>query len=241
MDHSGEGLADLPGRLTAAELLRAGELCVARLRAGDVEVGQEFFGAGIHEVVAKIGKAFLTKQLDPWHNDFTTNRHYWTTLRHQGELVGMSGARVDQIAPGEFVPFMRNQMRRLFSQGKDEVLSPQVFPPEFAEITGTVAYLGDFFVMPEHRGRQFDKTAYTLLLYVQAMIEWRFDWLYLFVSRQHGEKDYFARYCMPTSYPAALLWDNPPPERNDSDYIGVLNSRSFTWILRRFLARPDLF
>lgn len=241
MQYSGAGSTDHPERLTAAELLRAGEICVSKLRASDLEVGQEFFGAGIHEVVAKIGKPFLTKQLDPWHNDFTTNRHYWTTLRHDGDLVGISGARIDDISSGEFVPFLRNQMRRLFSQGKGEVLAPQAFPPEFRNIQGSVAYLGDFFVMPEHRGKSFDKAAYTLLLYVQAMVEWRFDYLYLFINRHHGERDYFAKYCMPMHYPASLLWTDPPPERNDSDYIGILSRESFTWILRRFLARPDLF
>ena len=241
MERNGEGSADLPIRLTAAELLRAGEVCVTRLRTAELEVGQEFFGAGIHEVVARIGKPFLTKQLDPWHNDFTTNRHYWTTLRHQGDLVGMSGARIDDIAPGEFVPFLRNQMRRLFSNGKGEVLAPQAFPPEFAQISGSVAYLGDFFVIPEHRGKSFDKSAYTLLLYTQAMVEWRFDWLYLFIRREHAERDYFGKYLIPTSYPASMLWSDPPAERNDGDYIGILSRASFTWILRRFLARPDLF
>lgn len=247
MDSASDGRVPRPDRLTASELLRAGELCRARLKASGVAVDQEFFGADIGDVAAKLGKPFLTRQLDLAHNDFTAARHYWTTLRvaegakNEGELVGLSGGRVDDIARGEFVPFLRNQMRRLFAADGGEVLASQVFPPEFAQISGSVAYLGDFYVAPEVRGAKFDKAAYTLLLYIQAMIEWRFDWLYLFVTRDHAEKDYFARYCIPTSYPAAMLWTDPPPERDDSNYIGLLSRASFTWILRRFLVRPDLF
>ena len=106
---------------------------------------------------------------------------------------------------------------------------------------GTIVYLGDFFVLKEIRGAGFDKRFYTILLYITAMMQWDFDWLYLFITEKHARGGFASDYCLTTSYPTSLLWSEAPSYRSDSDHLSLLSRHQFNWLIKRLLARPDLF
>ncbi len=236
-------------RLTSGELVDALELCRDRLRKTNMDVVQTHDLDTIMRDMDGVKKTYLTKQLDPRSNDFHSDNAFWLKitegidLRQSGarETLGMAGARMDLVPPGEFPRYFSNQMFRLYSaHQQDQVLDEQEFPPEFYAMGGRVVYLGDFFMRTDKRGVSFDKTAFTMCLYLFAMLEWRFDWLYLFIRQSHAAKGYFSHYNMPISYPASILWKNGPPERSDTDNIGILNKDALGWMVRRLLIRSDL-
>lgn len=238
--------------MSANEIVDAIEICRRRLRAQGLDVEQTSRFDEVEPIFSDLGKPYLTRQLDPRSNDFHASNSFWLKIVRCGgdqegrggdeATVGVSGARLDTLPPGAFPRFFRSHLQRLFSSERtEEIVHEQRFPPEIQTMSGNVVYLGDFFTHPDIRGAKFDKGAYTMLIYLFAMLEWRFDWLYLFVTREHALRGYLSRYNMPISYPASVLWDKPPAERSDADYLGIMPEASFIWMVRRLLLRPDLF
>ena len=236
-------------QLGAVALAKAAQICFQRLAQKQLTVEQEFDPRSMATIIRELEKPYTTHQLHPDLNDFSSTNAFWLNIYHQGQpgpeaqlkLVGTSGARCDRIREGEFVSFFEDQLKRLYGGAEAIPLKSTDHPPEFAEMRGTIVYLGDFFVLKEFRGAGFDKRFYTLLLYITAMMQWDFDWLYLFITEKHARNGYASDYCLTTSYPTSLLWTEAPSYRSDSDHLALLSRHQFNWLIKRLLARPDLF
>lgn len=236
-------------QLGAVALAKAAQICFQRLAQKQLTVDQVFEPRSMAGVIAELDKPYTTHQLHPDLNDFNSTNAYWLNIHSTadaapgelGKLVGTSGARCDRIREGEFAGFFEDQLKRLYGGTKAVPLKTTDHPPEFAEMHGAIVYLGDFFVLKDYRGAGFDKRFYTLLLYITAMMQWDFDWLYLFITEKHARSGYASDYCLTTSYPTSLLWTEAPSYRSDSDHLALLSRQQFNWLIKRLLARPDLF
>lgn len=234
-------------QLGAVALAKAAQICFQRLAQKQLSVEQVFDPRAMAGMIRDLEKPYTTHQLHPDLNDFSSTNAFWLNILFQAEpgaepeLVGTSGARCDRIREGEFVSFFEDQLKRLYGGAETVPLKSNDHPPEFAEMRGAIVYLGDFFVKKEHRGPGFDKRFYTLLLYITAMMQWDFDWLYLFITEKHARSGYASDYCLTTSYPTSLLWTEAPSYRSDSDHLALLSRHQFNWLIKRLLARPDLF
>lgn len=229
------------------EQARIAGLCLRRLRATGVEIEQTTDFGRVVETAKQMGKPYFTKQLHPDYNDFTESDAFFLLLKDTlGEFgvrdVGMLGVRCENMRPGEFASFFQRHMTRLYGKGEIEPLKPGNLPPVFHDISGRVAYIGDLFITKPHRGEKgVDKRSLLLLAFVLSNMRWSFDWLYSFVREGDAEKGRFAMYCFTRTYLCGLLWDDPPDERNDSDYLGCVSREDFTFLARRMLERPDVF
>lgn len=236
-------------QLGAVALAKAAQICFQRLAQKQLTVDQVFEPRAMIETIKALEKPYTTSQLHPDLNDFSSTNAFWLNIysgadpgaNDLGKLVGTSGARCDRIREGEFPAFFEDQLKRLYGGTEMVPLKSTDHPPEFADMRGTIVYLGDFFVLKDFRGSGFDKRFYTLLLYITAMMQWDFDWLYLFITEKHARNGYASDYCLTTSYPTSLLWTEAPSYRSDSDHLGLLSRHQFNWLIKRLLARPDLF
>ena len=236
-------------QLGAVALAKAAQICFQRLAQKQLSVEQVFEPRTMLKVIRELEKPYTTHQLHPDLNDFSSTNAFWLNILSEAEtgedgkakLVGTSGARCDIIREGEFTSFFEDQLKRLYGGSKNIPLKSTDHPPEFAEMQGTIVYLGDCFVLKEIRGAGFDKRFYTILLYITAMMQWDFDWLYLFITEKHARGGFASDYCLTTSYPTSLLWSEAPFYRSDSDHLALLSRHQFNWLIKRLLARPDLF
>lgn len=234
--------------LTATELFRFAALCLKRLSDQGIEITQVGGSTSILKDAEVLGKPYFTKQLNPAFNDFTHANSFWLKATHRADqdaepkLIGMAGARCDQLTKGEFIPAFEQQMRRLYGPKRDTVLASALYPPPFHEMQGSVTYLGDLYFAKGFRGSEnINIRAFVMFLYSVAATEWGFDWLYLFVNERHAMDGHLSKYLLAGAHFAPIMWDGGPQERNDTDCLGTLRKVDFAYIVRRTLDRPDIF
>lgn len=233
--------------ITALELSQASNLCLDRLLKVGISVEQCTDFQQIRQDAEYLKKPYFTKQLSSDFNDFTLNNAFWLRIFHsesigKKSLIGLVGARKDIIEVGEFSGLLERQMNRLYGDGSESPLLSKTNPPVFDNIYGNVVYIGDLYIVEEHRGRdKIDKRALLVLLFILAQMRWSFDWLYAFVRKEHGERGYLVTYGFTRIYLAALLWKSPPPERDDSDQLACIDKDDLSYLVRRMLDVPHIF
>lgn len=232
--------------LRTLDFVEASETCIRRLAKSGISVEMSTDFAQIQSDAIQLQKPYFTKQLSSEYNDFTEESAFWFRIFHASEaggkeLVGLVGARRDNLNPGEFVDVLGRQMVRLYGVNGETPIITDVFPPVFHDIKGSVVYIGDLFIDESHRGRtKLDKRALLVLLFITAHQKWSFDWLYAFVRKEHGERGYLVTYGFTRVYLAALLWKDPPSERSDTDQLACIDRADLAYLVRRLLDVPDI-
>ena len=152
---AGGGEMALGGGLPGVEVLRVAEflaLCVEQQRRRGFTVEQTSSPALVLDVIKRVEKPYFTRILDPHHSDFTASNFFWLVVRRDGEPIGVVGSRVDVVSRSGFGDFISFQMARLYGEDGSGVLEDSVAPPPFAEMSGTLNYLGDLYIRPDFRG-----------------------------------------------------------------------------------------
>ena len=230
--------------VTPHELVRLGAFCSARLQALGIDISLSYDVKAVQALAEKIKKPYFTKELSHSFNDFTPNNAFWLTLNaaDTGKTVGVIGARMDNLRSADVLDFMQAQATRLHSDNGGDAFDPEHYPPVIDRMSGKVVYIGDFFVIDNHRGlKNLDKRALIFYVDICVAIAWDFDWVYAFIRRPHAEQGYINTYCGVISYPEGRFWHSPPEARSDSEYFTTMDRADFAYLVKLFLKRPEAF
>lgn len=195
-----------------------------------------------------LGVPPTARSFDPDRSDFSQDNAFWLFIYHRAKeagaerhLVGMIGARVENLAAGEFTSVLTQRMNRLYSTSKSPVIENGPTPPVFGEISGRVASISELFVASDFRGKDhINLRALLLLMFAYARTEWDFDWLYALIDEGHAAQRYLATYCFANTHPAALPWLNTPQGRAGSEIFGSLSRADLVYLVELVTRRPSL-
>ncbi|RMX61875.1 hypothetical protein SADFL11_00046320 [Roseibium alexandrii DFL-11] len=156
-------------------------------------------------------KSSLTEHFSTEKNTYTPSQAFWILVETPGgELVARAAARLDRLAGMSLEEYWRRYWRRCYPgvhEGEAEMADEQ---PCFASrIRGNVAYVGDLFVEKPYRNAGL-AGALVRILQIDALDEWRPDYLYGWMTPEHVASQLFPDYGFRQSHPNGIIWKNPP-------------------------------
>ncbi len=217
--------------------------CVERFRELGLTVRQSNKFNEIDDLIEQIGKPYLTPQLSPnWH-EFTEENAFWLIAEDpDGGPVGVMGVRLDQLGGEVLADYWRRQLTRLHGEQKKSPIDEKHFPPVARRISGNVVYFGDLFVKPNGRGLpRFPLRAFSVMAYSLALLQWRVNWFYAFATDKHMKQGVQSQYMMVRSYPFVHYWDEPRPQRTDTDWMMCMDREDANYMIETALERADFF
>lgn len=197
---------------------------------------------------AALDATHLSRRFDPDWSDLSQSTAFWLLIYYRSprasaarRLVGIIGARIDDLAPGEFTPSLTHRMNRLYGADGTAPLLAGPTPPVFGKISGRVASISDLCLAPDFRGEgPINLRALLLLVFAYARTEWDFDWLYAFIAKDHAAQGYLATYCFANTHPAALEWSDASERHADTGVFGCLARADFLYLVELVTRRPRL-
>lgn len=217
--------------------------CVERFRELELTVRQSNDFSKIDALIEQIGKPYLTPQLSPnWH-EFTEENAFWLIAEDaDGGPVGVMGIRLDQLGGEVLADYWRRQLTRLHGAQNKSPINEHHFPPVARRISGNVVYFGDLFVRPNVRGLpRFPLRPFSVMAYSLALLQWRVNWFYAFATDKHMKQGVQSQYMMVRSYPFVHYWDEPRPQRTDTDWMMCMDREDANYMIETALERADFF
>ena len=217
--------------------------CAERFRELGLRIRQFNDFSKIDDLVKEIGKPYLTPQLSPnWH-EFTEETAFWLIAEEMdGAPVAMMGVRLDQLGGETLADYWVRQLTRLLGEEKKSPIDTRHFPPVGRQIKGNVVYFGDLFIKPSGRGApRFPLRAFSVMAYSLAMVQWNVEWFYAFATDKHARQGVQAQYMMVRSYPFVHYWDEPRPQRTDTDWVMCMDRDDANYMIETALERADFF
>ena len=223
--------------------------CHVALDRDGLHVEQVHHPNDARRAAERLGEPALSGRFDPDMFDHFQSTSFWLLVYHRpnpdktkGHLVGMVGARVDDLAQGEFTPSLLRRMKRTYGAPINTTEPLGITPPVFEAMSGRVASISELFLTPDFRQTgALNLRALLLLTFAYARTEWDFDWLYALIGEDHAAQRYLASYCFATTYQTTGLW--PVTKKNPADANGIFGSLSredFQYLVDLVTRRPSL-
>lgn len=223
--------------------------CHGALDCDSLHVEQVRHPNDARRAAEQLDAAQLSRSFDPDWSDLYQSTSFWLLIYHRPrpegdkrQLIGMIGARVDDLALGEFAPSLTHRMRRLYGSPSAGAFGTGLTPPVFDTMSGRVASISELFLAPEFRGTgKINLRALLLLMFAYARTEWDFDWLYALVGEDHATQGYLASYCFANTYPAMTLWPQGASHKtSETGIFGTLSRADFNYLVDLVTRRPGL-
>lgn len=218
------------------------ELCRSRLK----ENGVTFWTTGDEErilgILDQIRKPYTTAPLSPQASFFKRGEYFWIVFELDGEPVGVSALRYDDLAGETLGAFMARQATFLY--GKNSFPAAVARPHPFLNtISGKVVYSGDTYMAAPIRGRKnLHLRALIYLAYSLSMIKWPdMDYYYGIVRNNDMLTGKGAVYTVTTQLHSPLLWKIPPVERSNTEWFLGISAEDIATYADIYLEEPDLF
>ena len=217
--------------------------CAERFRELGLIVRQSNDFSRIEPLTEEIGKPYLTPQLSPNWQEFTEENAFWLLADDfDGSPVAMMGVRFDQLGGEALSDYWLRQLTRLHGEQKKSPIDARHFPPAARKMRGNIVYFGDLFIKPTGRGApRFPLRAFSLMAYSLAMLQWEVDWFYAFATDKHVKQGVQSQYMMVRTYPFVHYWDEPKPQRTDTDWMICMDREDAHYMIETALERADFF
>ena len=236
-------LPELP-RLMIDEAVKSAllELCRTRLK----ENGITFWTSGDEQEILKIldyiRKPYTTAPLSPAATFFRRGEFFWIVFEADGEPVGVSALRYDDLAGETLGDFMARHATFLY--GKNSYPAAVARPyPLLSQIRGKVVYSGDTYMAEGVRGRKnLHLRALIYLAYSLSMIKWPdMDYFYGIVRNKDMLVGKSAIYSVTSQLHSPLLWKIGPVERSKSEWLLGISAEDIANYAKLYLEEPELF
>lgn len=172
--------------------------------------------------VAESEKQNLTEHFRTELNTYTPANAFWLAiLDDQGSLVAVSAARLDDLQRLPLVDYWRKYWFRCYPSAVDQRATMATVQPRFgAHITGRVVYMGDVWVHSDLRSSRIGSTL-TQLLQIDALDEWRPDYLYGWMRPRDVVRGFWASCEFRHMHPLGITWDAAPSTiDHDLSFVG---------------------
>ena len=221
----------------AFQLAEATAALSARLKTNGRTIEQTVDFAKIDEEMALMEKGKMSLENSWIYNDLTPANAFYVVVRNaEKKPIAMCAVRNYQLRNENLTSFLERQYARLYAKGEN-ALDTSMMPPLTDEISGSVVYLGDFFVGREGRvSKEFNNSDFILLVYGLAMMQFDPDWLFGFARHRDAARGLTATYFMVRCYPFALNWQVETTSRQDSDWIIGMNRKDLSYLIDIFSA-----
>ncbi len=172
-------------------------------------------------------KEALTEHFRTSLNTYTEANAFWLGgMDSDGRLVALCAARLDDLGTENLGDYLKKYWRRCYPGKTEEKARPAAAQPRFwREMSGRVAYYGDFLLQREgYQGRGLPKI-FAPLCVLLGMQKWSPDWHYCWINPGDWAKRYPLGYGFAQVHGTGLRWDVPPETISD-DLVVAVNSRS---------------
>ena len=224
----------------AIQLAEATAAVSARLRAGGRTIEQSVNFTAIDREIAEMEKGRISPEMSWLNSDLTSSNAFYVVVRNEeGRLVAVCAVRHYQLNDENLKSFLERQYARLYGGG-DNAIDTSLMPPLAHEISGSVCYLGDYFIAREGRvSKEFNNSDFILLVYGLAIMQFDPDWIFAFVKQKNALRGLPAVYLIARCYPCALEWKVSTQHRVDTDWL-IGSSRKDLYYLFDLIARGRL-
>lgn len=179
----------------------------------------------IADVIADIGKPYVTDILNPSLNDFSRHTGRWMTLYQDQEPVVAGGFRIEDLGDEDVASFWRKVFRRHYGNGKNTL--GRISPILSERLSGRLAYFGDMYVADDFR--EFNprmKRAFADLAHIFVHGIWQPDWHYSFVRQRDAARGAMTLYGYTTVCEHPMDWLIDPPLPRSRGEVCVYTSRA---------------
>lgn len=216
------------------DYIKVGGACVAALaeKGCEVELISDF--AQAESYIEDMGKASQTAKLSSRYNDFTEESGFWLFLKEGGAYVSAVATRYDNIGRESMGAYMIRTMRRHYPHDTGETLLrfTDALPPDFY---GRMAYIGELFVHPGHRGSRHKLRYFMMLLQCAIATKWPVDWVYAMMRDRDVKAGFATTYGFSMQLPGVARWAQPAPEgRGDSEWLVALPAPHMDHMFRHY-------
>ena len=216
------------------DLIKVGGACVAALaqKGCEVETITDFRQA--EALTEQMGKASQTAKLSSEHNDFTEESGFWLFMKEHGHYVTAVATRFDDVGRESMADYMIRTMRRHYPHESGETLLnfTDALPEGFH---GRMAYIGELFVHPGHRGSRQKLRYFMLLLQTCIATKWKVDWTYAMMRDRDVQRGFAATYGFTGQLPGVAQWAEPAPEgRGDAEWLVSVPARQRDHMMHYF-------
>ncbi len=154
----------------------------------------------------------VTPHFDPAINTFTHANAFWIALfkEESSRCIGMAAFRFDQTGGQTLAEFICDHWARLYApDSSSEIdLRPSDQWHFLADVHGGCAYGGDAWIDPKFRDRGL-ASVFSRVAIIVAMMRWRFDHVYAFVTADMLERGLGKKYGYNHEYDLAVSWRSP--------------------------------
>lgn len=218
------------------------ELCRSRLKDNGVTFWTTDDESRILGILDDIRKPYTTAPLSPAASFFKRGEYFWIVFELEGEPVGVSALRFDDLSGETLGDFMARHATFLYGKNSFPAAIPRPHP-FLKTIRGKVVYSGDTYMAAPLRGRQnLHLRALIFMVYSLAMIKWPdMNYFYGIVRNSDMLAGKNAIYSSTTQLHSPLLWKIPPVERSSSEWFLGLSSEDIAAYADIYLNEPELF
>ena len=181
------------------------------------EVRRDF--ANVDRLLKEIDKPYLTPRLSSEINDFTEKDAMWVILKSEGRPYGSIGARFHDIGRMNFGQYLQETNSRHYGIRDGKALA-EIAPPAQDMCAGKLAYFGDMYFHPDHRGSPAQLRDVAVLCQSVLALEWDYDYVFCFTGRRAAKVARNLDYGFSRWTRNAQTWSEPVPDgRANSEWL----------------------
>lgn len=168
----------------------------------------------VSELAHETGKTGSTPMMQIDRNDFVKGEAFWLFLRKDGRCVAGLAAKFFDLSNESLESYWRRTSKGQYQRAFDPITTVD---PMVGLLRGRMVYVGELIVDEDYRGKTAVLTRFARLMQLLASNEWRFDWMFGFISEEHTVLNRLYGFSMLVRH--AITWADPEP-------IGRLNTHS---------------
>lgn len=184
-----------------------------------------------------IGKNERQRPFDETRLIIPKHRSLTLMFQYRGQDVAGVQARMLDLGKDQLASLLQAEARVVHKFN----LTQEDICPTAKDIRGRVAYMGEFFIAKEWRGRPALSAAISRYIQCLAFAKWRLDWVYVFIKKHEIEsKNRAVQYGFCTLEPNALPWTGVEDRRRDSgEYLAANSRRQLAHMMRSCIQDAD--
>lgn len=222
------------------DLAKVITVCVNTLEDRGYDIAQSADFAGLEAELPEIRKTIISPNFLYRGNDFSDGNAYWLTLRTDGKLAAVIGARIEHLGDQGLGAYLHNSLRRMYAPSAERVVQNQA--PIFDQIRGDVVYFGDLFIKEENRGSRSVLMCFVHLHQALSFMKWpSADWIYAFHAAADVLRGKADQYGFGNRWPIAQAWVDPPSFRSSSEYLSTIARGDFQKRMHQLAEEPEAF
>lgn len=199
------------------DAIKVGRTCLNALAEQGVEVEMITDFDKAESIATEIGKPGFTRKLHSAYNDFSEESAFWMFMKEDGVYTASVATRFDHVGREGMADYLSRTTRRHYPHPEADETIRAVLPGLPKDFMGSMAYIGELFMRPGHRGDRKKLRRFMTLLQVAIICKWPVDWIYAFMRDRDVHVGLATLYGFTHQIPGVVQWEEPFPEGRGSN------------------------